>query len=86
MRTPEVTAPLLCKPRPRRFGDGSDHFAIFNKARTFPERASTREGTHMEFLAARFAVFGITFQFWMPIIVGAGALYILYLWKRGLVD
>jgi hypothetical protein len=47
------------------------------------ERHSAREGAHMEFLAERFAVFGITFQFWMPIIVGAGALYILYLWKRG---
>jgi hypothetical protein len=37
----------------------------------------------MEFLAERFEVFGITLQFWMPIIVGAAALYILYLWKRG---
>jgi hypothetical protein len=34
------------------------------------------EGTQMEFLAERFAVFGITFQLWMPIIVGAMALYI----------
>jgi hypothetical protein len=40
----------------------------------------------MEFLAERFALFGITFQFWMPIIVGALVLYVLYLWKRGLVD
>jgi hypothetical protein len=40
----------------------------------------------MEFLAESFGVFGITFQFWMPIIVGAAALYIVYLWKRGLVD
>jgi hypothetical protein len=40
----------------------------------------------MEFLAERFAVFGITFQFWMPIIVGVLVLYVLYLWKRGLVD
>jgi hypothetical protein len=47
------------------------------------ERPSTREGIQMEFLAERFTVFGITFQFWMPIFVGAGALYILYLWKRG---
>jgi hypothetical protein len=30
----------------------------------------------MEFLAERFEVFGITLQFWMPIIVGAVALYI----------
>ncbi len=37
----------------------------------------------MEFLADRFEVFGVTLQFWMPIIVGAAALYILYLWKRG---
>jgi hypothetical protein len=37
----------------------------------------------MEFLAEGFAVFGITFQFWMPILAGAVALYILYLWKRG---
>jgi hypothetical protein len=50
------------------------------------ERPSTREGSHLEFLAESFAVFGITFQFWMPIIVGAAALYIVYLWKRGLVD
>ncbi len=28
----------------------------------------------MEFLAERFTVSGITFQFWMPIIVGAVAL------------
>ncbi len=35
----------------------------------------------MEFLAERFTVSDITFQFWMPIIVGAVALYILYLWK-----
>jgi hypothetical protein len=47
------------------------------------ERPSAREGTPMEFLADRFEVFGITLQFWMPIIVGAAALYILYLWKRG---
>jgi hypothetical protein len=47
------------------------------------ERPSAREGTRMEFLAESFAVFGITFQVWMPIIVGAGALYVLYLWKRG---
>jgi hypothetical protein len=32
------------------------------------------EGTQMELLAERFAVFGITFQLWMPIIVGAMAL------------
>ena len=48
-----------------------------------PRNPSTREGTQMEFLAERFAVFGITFQFWMPIVVGAVAVYILYLWKRG---
>ena len=50
------------------------------------ERPSTREGTQMEFLAERFTVFGITFQLWMPIFVGAGAVYILYLWKRGQLD
>jgi hypothetical protein len=47
------------------------------------EPPSIREGTQMEFLAERFAVFGITFQFWMPIFLGAAALYIFYLWKRG---
>jgi hypothetical protein len=37
----------------------------------------------MDFLAERFAVFGITFQFWMPIVIGAVVVYILYLWKGG---
>lgn len=37
----------------------------------------------MEILAERFTVVGITFQVWMPIIIGAMALYILYLWKSG---
>jgi hypothetical protein len=37
----------------------------------------------MEFLAERFTAFGITFQFWMPIFVGAAALYSLCLWRRG---
>jgi hypothetical protein len=47
------------------------------------ERPSTREGTQMEFLTERFEVFGITFQFWMPILLGAAALYIFCVWKRG---
>jgi hypothetical protein len=33
MRKPQATAPLLRKPRLRKFTDGSDRFAIFNKAR-----------------------------------------------------
>jgi hypothetical protein len=33
-----------------------------------------------------FAVFGIIFQSWMPIIVGAAAPYILYLWKGRLLN
>jgi hypothetical protein len=47
------------------------------------ERPSTRKGTQMEFLAEKLDVFGVTFQFWIVIVVGAAALYILYLWKSG---
>jgi len=37
----------------------------------------------MDFLATHFSVLGIDFQVWMPIIFGAVALYVLYLWKTG---
>jgi hypothetical protein len=33
-----------------------------------------------------FAVFDTTFQSWMPIVVGAAAPYMLYLWKRRLLN
>jgi hypothetical protein len=35
----------------------------------------------MDFFAKHFVVFGIDFQVWMPIVVGALAIYVLYLWK-----
>ena len=35
----------------------------------------------MNFLAEHFSFLGIDFQYWMPITVGAVALYVLYLWK-----
>jgi uncharacterized membrane protein len=35
----------------------------------------------MNFLAEHFRFLGIDFQYWMPIVVGAVALYVIYLWK-----
>jgi hypothetical protein len=37
----------------------------------------------MDFLARHFTFLGIDFQIWMPIIIGAIALYIFYLWTSG---
>jgi hypothetical protein len=36
MKKPQTTTALLRKPGPRKFTDGSDRFAIFNKARDNP--------------------------------------------------
>jgi len=36
-----------------------------------------------KFLAGHFTLFGVDFQYWMPIFVGAVAIYIIYLWKTG---
>src|SRR5262249_11261868 len=72
----------LRKPRPRRFSDGSDHFAIFNKAREIP-------GTSLDSGGYPYGVSGSEVcglrhhdQLWMPLMVGAVALYISYLWKH----
>jgi hypothetical protein len=35
----------------------------------------------MDFLAERFTFLGVEFQYWMPIVLAAVALYVLYLWK-----
>jgi len=37
----------------------------------------------VDFLAERFTVFGVEFQYWMPIFFGAVALYVLFLHLRG---
>jgi hypothetical protein len=37
----------------------------------------------MEFLVERFAFLGFELQNWMPIFVGAVAVYLVYLWKTG---
>jgi hypothetical protein len=37
----------------------------------------------MDFLTEHFNFFGVQFQYWMPILLGAVALYILYLWRTG---
>jgi hypothetical protein len=37
----------------------------------------------MEFLVEHFTVFGVQFQYWMPIVGGSLAVYIFYLWKTG---
>jgi hypothetical protein len=36
-----------------------------------------------EFLVGHFTVLGVQFQNWMPIVVGAFAIYIVYMWKTG---
>jgi hypothetical protein len=36
----------------------------------------------MDFLAQHFTLFGIDFQWWMPIVGGAVALYVLWLYSR----
>jgi hypothetical protein len=48
-------------------------------------KVQTREGTRMDFLAERCAVFGITLQCWMPI-MSAWSPVLLYLRKRGLLN
>jgi hypothetical protein len=35
----------------------------------------------MDFLVEHFTVLGIDLQWWMPIVVGACALYVLWLWR-----
>jgi hypothetical protein len=37
----------------------------------------------MDFLAEHFTYLGVTFQYWMPIVVGGVALYLLWLWRFG---
>jgi hypothetical protein len=35
----------------------------------------------MDFLAEHFTVFGVDFQWWMPIVGGACAMYVLWPWR-----
>jgi hypothetical protein len=35
----------------------------------------------MDFLVQHFTVFGLDFQWWMPIMGGACAIYVFWLWK-----
>jgi hypothetical protein len=35
----------------------------------------------VDFLVEHFTFLGVTFQYWMPIVIGAVALYVLWLWK-----
>ena len=37
----------------------------------------------MDFLLEHFTVFGFEFQYWMPIIIGACTIYVVWLWKTG---
>jgi hypothetical protein len=37
----------------------------------------------MDFLAEHFTVLGVVFQYWMPIVGGACALYVAWLWWSG---
>jgi hypothetical protein len=37
----------------------------------------------MDFLTEHFAVFGFEFQYWIPIVIGACAIYIVWLWLTG---
>jgi hypothetical protein len=37
----------------------------------------------MDFLIERFTVLGVEFQYWMPIVGAALAVYLAYLWKTG---
>jgi hypothetical protein len=39
-----------------------------------------RDGNAMNFLAEHFTMFGLDFQWWMPIVGGGFALYVLFLW------
>jgi hypothetical protein len=40
-------------------------------------------GNAVDFLAQHFTLLGIEFQWWMPIVGGACALYVLWLWATG---
>jgi hypothetical protein len=40
-------------------------------------------GPSMDFLAEHFTFLGVEFQYWMPIVVGAAAIYLFYMWKTG---
>jgi hypothetical protein len=37
----------------------------------------------MDFLVEHFTLFGLDFQWWMPIVGGACAIYVAWLWKTG---
>ena len=39
--------------------------------------------TLLNFLVERFTVLGVEFQYWMPVVFGAAALYLFYMWKTG---
>jgi hypothetical protein len=37
----------------------------------------------MDFLVEHFTFLGIDFQYWMPIVIGACAIYVFWLWWTG---
>jgi len=37
----------------------------------------------LQFLVGHFTFFGFEFQYWMPLMLGAVVIYVLFLWNTG---
>jgi hypothetical protein len=48
-----------------------------------PQNVGRAMETLMDFLVERFTVLGVEFQYWMPVVLSAVALYLFYMWKTG---
>jgi hypothetical protein len=42
-----------------------------------------RQETPVDFLTHHFSLFGLELQWWMPIVTGACAIYVMWLWLTG---
>jgi hypothetical protein len=40
----------------------------------------------LDFLIGHFTFLGFEFQYWMPVVLGAIAIYIAWLWKTGQIS
>jgi hypothetical protein len=52
-------------------------------ASRLPSHLAHAMETLLNFLVERFTVLGVEFQYWMPVVFGAAALYLFYMWKTG---
>jgi hypothetical protein len=46
-------------------------------------KTAPRQETPVEFLTHHLSLLGLDLQWWMPIIIGACAIYVMWLWLTG---